>query len=183
VPDGDTEKIQALMLIRLFALRWWWRHTLKDFLTWFRSKYPIDHRTREYLKDLNAGRECIKRCCDASWWDWSGGSRPLFWRWPQFYIPIIRDGLPPWIKGTMPRYRVPQRIERDPELNRVIKNKLQKVREKGYIVPGNVLSLTSFFTVPKGDGDVRMVYDAMKSGLNDKLWAPWFLLPTVESHL
>lgn len=28
-----------------------------------------------------------------------------------------------------------------------------------------------------------MVYDASKSGLNSKLWAPWFLLPTIESHL
>jgi hypothetical protein len=37
--------------------------------------------------------------------------------------------------------------------------------------------------VPKGDGDVRMVYDASKSGLNSQLWAPWFLLPTIESHL
>jgi hypothetical protein len=34
-----------------------------------------------------------------------------------------------------------------------------------------------------GDGDVRMVYDATKSGLNGQLWAPCFMLPTVESHL
>jgi hypothetical protein len=45
------------------------------------------------------------------------------------------------------------------------------------------LSFTSFFTVPKGDGDVRMVYNATKSGLNSQLWAPWFMLPTIESHL
>ncbi len=27
------------------------------------------------------------------------------------------------------------------------------------------------------------MYDATKSGLNAQLWAPWFLLPTVDSHL
>ena len=28
-----------------------------------------------------------------------------------------------------------------------------------------------------------MVYDASVSGLNDAVWAPWFLLPTVRTHL
>jgi hypothetical protein len=28
-----------------------------------------------------------------------------------------------------------------------------------------------------------MVYDGTRSGLNDVLWAPWFPLPTVTSHL
>jgi hypothetical protein len=28
-----------------------------------------------------------------------------------------------------------------------------------------------------------MVYDGTRSGLNDVLWAPWFPLPTVNSHL
>ena len=30
---------------------------------------------------------------------------------------------------------------------------------------------------------MRMVYDATKSGLKAQLWAPWFLLSTIESHL
>jgi hypothetical protein len=64
-----------------------------------------------------------------------------------------------------------------------MKSKLAKVRSKGYIIPGSVLPITSFFTVPKGEGNVRMVYDATKSGLNSQLWAPWFMLPTIESHL
>jgi hypothetical protein len=64
-----------------------------------------------------------------------------------------------------------------------IKEKLRKVRAKEYLVPGAVRSLTSFFTVPKGTTDVRIVYNGTKSGLNDCLWAPWFRLPTVEQHL
>ena len=49
--------------------------------------------------------------------------------------------------------------------------------------PGLVLALTSFFDVPKGKDDIRMVYDGTVSGLNRALWAPWFPLPTIESHL
>jgi hypothetical protein len=64
-----------------------------------------------------------------------------------------------------------------------VQEKLAKVRRKGYLVEGHVRALTSFFTVPKGDDDVRVVYNGTKSGLNDCLWAPWFHLPTIEQHL
>jgi hypothetical protein len=64
-----------------------------------------------------------------------------------------------------------------------VRLKLQKVWLLRYIVPGLVTSLTSFFAVPKGDSDLRMVYDRTKSGLNACLWAPWFPLPTIEMHL
>ena len=49
--------------------------------------------------------------------------------------------------------------------------------------PGAVVSLTSFFSVPKDVTDIRMVYDATKSGLNDVVWVPSFGLPTVNSTL
>jgi len=51
----------------------------------------------------------------------------------------------------------------------------------GYVRAGKVLSLTNYFCVPKGDRDIRMVYDAMKSGENDYLWVPAFSLPSPES--
>jgi len=57
------------------------------------------------------------------------------------------------------------------------------VCERGYLAEGHVCSLTSFFTVPKGDKVIHVVYNGTKSGLNDCLWAPWFHLPTVEQHL
>ena len=37
--------------------------------------------------------------------------------------------------------------------------------------------------MPKGKDDIRLVYDATKSGLNEACWAPWFSLQTCESHL
>jgi hypothetical protein len=54
---------------------------------------------------------------------------------------------------------------------------------KGYIRPGKVKSLTGYFGVPKGLADIRMVFDASRSGLNDALWSPNFDLPTVETLL
>jgi len=46
-----------------------------------------------------------------------------------------------------------------------------------------VVSLTSFFSVPKGEDDIRMVYDGTKSGLNAAMWVPRFGLLTIETHL
>jgi len=78
---------------------------------------------------------------------------------------------------------VPQRVERDPELRKAMRAKLEKVKNLRCIQPGTMTSLTSYFSVPKGDSDLRMVYDGTKRGLNDSMWAPWFALPTIETHL
>lgn len=184
---------RALDCIRGGVLRWWRRRTLQDFLRWFKQKYG--HLIKSSLEasqvlrhkqasiDWIAGRDCIGRCSNTSWWDWDTGSRPLFWRWKSDYQQIIRDGLKLWFTSTPPSNRVPQRGESDPKLRAAIKEKLNQVRTKGYIQSGSVKSLTSFFSVPKGDNDIRIVYNGTQSGLNNTLWAPWFPLPTVEQHL
>jgi hypothetical protein len=46
-----------------------------------------------------------------------------------------------------------------------------------------VKSLTTFFGVPKGEDDMRVVYDGSLPGLNAALWCPWFMLPNTNSHL
>jgi hypothetical protein len=125
----------------------------------------------------------IGRCANSSWWAWTSGSRPLFWRWPVWYQASIRDGLPLWLRGSMKRWCVPQRVEKDPVKRAQIRTKILSPVERGYLERGEVVSLTSFFGVPKGDDDIRMVYDGTKSGFNSVLWAPWFPLPTIDQHL
>ena len=59
--------------------------------------------------------------------------------------------------------------------------KILKVILRGYIslTPFNKVSnLTDYFTVPKGEDNVRVVYNGTSSGLNKVLWAPNFWLPT-----
>ncbi len=67
------------------------------------------------------------------------------------------------------------------EVRKKVAAKLQGVRDKKYIDKGEVQSLTSYFCVPKGETDIRMVYDATRSGLNQSLWAPNFGMPTVDT--
>jgi hypothetical protein len=47
--------------------------------------------------------------------------------------------------------------------------KLKYVVDRTYLEKSLVKSLTNFFGVPKGDGDIRMVCDATMLGLNDAL--------------
>ncbi len=205
VPRGNPDKVKALGQLRRFALRWWKNNMRKSFLGWFFIRYSllrwklrnIKHSyaewnvcLRTYLrsstearKDWIAGGDCIERCCNSSWWEWTDGSRPHFWRWSEEYKILVRDGVPPWFKRALPRWQVPQRVEKILTLRLAMKKKLEKVRRWRYMIPGQVKSLTSFFAVPKGENDIRMVYDGTKSGLNDAMWAPWFSLPTIETHL
>ncbi|KAG7368169.1 hypothetical protein IV203_030912 [Nitzschia inconspicua] len=82
-----------------------------------------------------------------------------------------------------PRHTVPQRDTANLQVKRQMVAKLEKVRRRRYISPGHVLSLTSFFAVPKGEDDIRMVYDGTASGLNDSMWLPKFRMSTIETHL
>jgi len=51
------------------------------------------------------------------------------------------------------------------------------------VAPGLVTALMFFFDIQKGTDDIHMVYNGTASSLNDSLWCPWFLLPTVDSLL
>ena len=62
--------------------------------------------------------------------------------------------------------------------------KLQKVVDRGYLDNQQVVvSFTTYFHVPKGDEDIRMVYDGTKCGLNGAVWVPTFFMPTIQAHL
>lgn len=82
-----------------------------------------------------------------------------------------------------PRWRKAQRDTKDPKLKTKVVGKLEKARHRRYIAPGHVVSLTAFFGVPKGDDDLRMVYDGTVSGLNDLMWVLRFGMSTIDTHL
>jgi hypothetical protein len=134
-------------------------------------------------EDLRPGEDAIRRAAESSWWTWDNGSRPFHWRWPKWCQGVIRDGLKGHFTGRKPAYRTAQRKPPDDETKAKVQEKLKAVRDRRYITPGFVKSLTSFFSVPKGEDDVRMVYNGTESGLNDSIWIPRFFLPTLETHL
>ena len=150
-----------------------------------KSKYQSWHKkvSQGRKHDMVMGGDAIRRAADTTWWKWDKGSALFFWRWPIEYLERARDGLPIYFVKPPPEYLRPQKDISDLRVKARVMDKLNKVRRLGYIGPGEVKSLTSFFAVPKGADDIRMVYDGTVSGLNDSMWVPRFLLPTIRTML
>jgi hypothetical protein len=168
--------------IRSFLLCYWRRRVTSSLLQYLRSTHGKNWSTApagEFEREV--GRECLGRVAGASWWEWSAGSTLFFWRW----APSLRDmalyGHPVWTLKPLPKFTQPQPRAKDESVCSKVAAKLSNVREKRYVCSGEVRSLTGYFCVPKGPTDIRMVYDATKSGLNDCLWVPAFPLPSAEA--
>jgi len=191
---------KSLFVLRKFALRVWKRQVLASFknylkLTWTQEyellmagraeeKLKKLKSSHEFFKDLEAGLNCLEYTSKCSWWEWNGGSRLLFWRWTPEFSKFARDGIPVfWKDCPKPTSNKIQPPIPDPMIKSRMKEKVAKVRKRGYVVPGFVRSLIYFFAVPKGLSDVRMVYDGTASGFNDSIWVPNFGLPTCETLL
>ncbi len=128
-------------------------------------------------------RNFLERVAQTVFWDWHGGSRLFFWCWPSELRNWARDGHPIYVTGELPSYRRLQPAEPDTQLKPKVKQKLEKFIDRGYPKLGSVASLISYFTVPKRESDVRLVFNGTKSWLNEVIWAPSFHLPTIDSLL
>jgi hypothetical protein len=72
-------------------------------------------------------------------------------------------------------------VNPDPDIRKKEKEKIDKVIGFGYLVKScweGLKSLMHFFSVMKGETDIRMVYNGTKSGLNLVTWVPWFAIPS-----
>jgi hypothetical protein len=177
--------------IRKMGLRTWRRNVWRSFHKFIGNslKEPWAAALEDpdvkklWLPTIIAARDCLQRCMNAEWWEWSEGSRLLFWRWPHETQVWARDGLPVVLTKSPTPYRRPQPREADPTVRHAVQDKFDKFRRKNYVGKGEVLGLTSYFTVPKGEGDVRVVFDGTSSGLNNAIWSPTFGLPSTASLL
>ena len=69
---------------------------------------------------------------------------------------------------------------KDPLKHELMREKVVRVRQRGYIKPGEVTSGTHYFCVDKGETDIRMVYNGTSCGLNAYLHAPHYGLLMVK---
>ena len=61
-----------------------------------------------------------------------------------------------------------------------------KFLDRGYInlTPvGQIKKFTEYFAIPKGEDDIRMVFNGTKEGLTEALWALSFWIPNATSML
>ena len=136
-------------------------------------------REWNYDRDVKAGKEAMRACKGSTFWDWNKGSFPYYWRWQPEVQKDLRDGTKLWVEGKLPKNKNKQRRPKEKHVILQMIDKLEKVRERWYIAPGWV----GYFPVPKGESDIRLVYDMSASGFNAVLWVPGFWLPSVYNVL
>eukprot|EP00536_Pseudo-nitzschia_multiseries_P015069 jgi/Psemu1/41166/gm1.41166_g len=108
-------------------------------------------------------------------------------QWLLNYKEIAQAGLKPMLDGPAPSNTDQQPPYLDSCTKALVKEKLSVVINKGCIELVDIKfveAMMFMFHVPKGETDVRIVYNGTESGLNDALYAPcWFALPTMDSML
>jgi hypothetical protein len=101
---------EALDTLRSFLLGRWRRRVQCSLSRFLCVKYGRDWWANPIVtRDIEAGRDCIQKAANATWWDWSQGSTPFFWRRPPDVQPLVQDGHPPWFLSKPPRYVRPPR--------------------------------------------------------------------------
>ena len=185
---GDTMErparsafLKIVAWLRRRMLSHWKRKVIKEMVRWHRCYGIHISEKRIVLKRM---REVAYHVGWCSWWNWDRGSTLFFWRWPLMYMSDALFGVPPRFDSTPPQYWTPQPPYTDETTRQLVKDKLQRVLMRGYVQRTHkdaLKGLMFMFDVPKGESDIRMVYDGTKSGLNQSLWSPWFRLPTAEA--
>ena len=183
-----THQVQALDLLRSMQSKRYKKNVRQSFFTYMKTAYSPDvlqtdyaHGGYELKRDLKEGRQAIEKAADSSFWEWDNGSFPYFWRWQPEIKGDLRDGTSLWVyQSKLPANTKRQRMPRDLGIFELMIEKIVKVHKRKYIGKwGTIVNLSHYFPVPKGNNDIRMVYDLSASGLNDALWAPRFWMPTM----
>ena len=135
--------------------------------------------------DLRKGLLVVGQTIQSTWWEWSFGSSPFFWRWngPE-QRRAARDGMQIFVHSSFSRSRRPSKSARfDLDTRHIVAAKIQTMIQKSYLEVGHVRSHLHYFAVPKGESDVRVVFDGTSSGLNETLWSPNFFLPPTARNV
>ena len=110
------------------------------------------------------------------------GSRLAYFRFPKRYRKEARDGVPIYFESTVPLSKSPQKPFRDQSVKARVRAKIEKALHRRYMINSGITlrAFIKYFGVPKGEFDIRVVYDGTASGLNDAIWVPSFWLPTSD---
>lgn len=139
-------------------------------------------KLQQLAQDVKCGFRILEQVLVSSWWEWTGGSGLFFWRWNGMeQIRAARDGIKIFVVSALPKQRkqMPPKLSGDQGF--LVAAKLDVMVQRDYLESGYVSNTVHFFAVPKGDTDIRVVFDGTSSGLNETLWSPNFFLPSAKS--
>ena len=159
-------------------------HCTKGRDMWKRPRRSgADGRLNQFGRDREAIAGILWHSFHTNWFEYNAGSRLIHFRFPERYRAMARDGVEVYFEQPGPTTREAQPVVSDPKLREMAKAKILKVVKRRYLKTDGIKikSLIKYFAVPKGEDDIRLVYDATANRLNECVWAPPFWLPTIDT--
>jgi hypothetical protein len=195
--EASESKDAALTGFRDFGLQLFRRALYLDCMEYLEKEFGADWKamlsppsespsvkTKQLKLELDAVRNILWHANETNWFEYLSGSRLHHFRFPDRYRKEARDGVKIFFERPGPDSKQRQPNIK-PEMLDAVRAKILKVIKRRYLVRVrthlDIKSLIKFFAVPKGERDIRMVYDATASGLNASVWTPSFWLPTIDS--
>lgn len=150
---------------------------------WVSQPKRVAGKLTELGRDQQAIANLLYHADNTNWFEYKAGSRLIYFRFPLRYRKLARDGVPIFFEKAGPTTQDPQPTFNDPKVRQAVRGKIDKVLKRRYMLRTGyrMKSLIKYFAVPKGEDDVRLVYDATANQLNDCVWAPSFWLPTIDT--
>ncbi|KAI2503870.1 hypothetical protein MHU86_10595 [Fragilaria crotonensis] len=150
------------------------------------STEALMFESEEIKRDITKGRLIFEQVLKSKWWEWTYGSSLFFWRWNgKDQVTAARDGMRMYVLSPLPigRKRA-TRVKLSPVVQALVAEKIEGMCKRYYLEStGHVANSLDYFAVPKGEADIRVVFDGSSCGLNKTLWAPNFFLPSATSAL
>lgn len=149
--------------------------------SWEETSLSSEPRRREYnfCWEVHLAREIIYKHSVSTFFDWTNGSRLIFWRWPKESRAFVTHGAPPYTWTNPPNFQRKARALPQEDKMKAWE-KLKKYIQRGYLVLVScafIQSFINYFLVPKGPNDKRFVLSATNCGLNPSVWVPSFWMP------
>ena len=196
IGDSSIErgkKERALQVLRRFGWRYFYlRYLRQDCFSYMVEEYGSDWTTKprtEGGKPTQLGRDqhsitqMLWHAGQTDWFEYHAGSRLKHFRFPRYYRKLAQDGVPVYFETPGPSTKEAQPPISDPGRRAKVREKLEKVLRRRYMLHAGLplKSLIKYFDVPKGEHDIRIVYDATANKLNECVWVPSFWLPTLNT--
>ena len=191
---SEELKDKALSGFRIFGLQLFLRALRRDSAAYLRAEYGPDW-TSLPRKD-NSGNltlfgreqlgitEMIWHATHTNWFEYKAGSKLVHFRFPLRYRRMAKEGVEVYFEKPGPSVMDHQPSFSDPAVREAVKGKIEKVLHRRYMLRTSIKGLKSlikYFAVPKGEADVRIVYDGTANDLNACIWVPSFWLPTMDT--
>jgi hypothetical protein len=181
----ERRRDKALVGLRKLGFRQFRKVLLRDCSAYLASAYGADWERQPCRKrggertelgcDQGAITSMLWHSTHTNWFEFNVGSRLVHFRFPERYRKEARDVKVFFERPGPTTQKKPIRVK--------TKEKISKVLKRRYLLPSDSLVKSNIkcFAVPKGDNDIRMVYDATANKLNEAVWVLTFWLPTIDS--